>query len=111
MTATLRRQALAPEQALAALGGVGDTVRPWSAPPGACFSLHEHAARKLLVVLRGSITFTVGTDVLAMTRGDLLELEAHTMHEAVVGPDGVDCAETFVPEVPPEESTNQPTEG
>jgi len=75
-------------------------VRHWSASPGERFAPHEHDERKLLIVLRGAITFKVETEVLTMTSGDLLDLPAHTLHRATAGDDGVECVETFVRSTP-----------
>lgn len=100
MTARIERHALAPASAAEELSGRGSAVRRWSASPGERFAPHEHGERKLLVVLRGAISFAIGAEELDMVAGDLLDLPAHTMHRATVGPEGVECAETFVSDEP-----------
>ena len=67
----------------------------WSNDPDAVYGTHEHPYGKVLVVVSGSITFTIngGTRVVAMKPGDRLELPPRTPHSAVVGSDGVVCFE------------------
>ena len=70
----------------------------WSNGPHAVYELHEHPYAKVLVVAAGSVAFTMGPErrVRSMKVGDRLELPAHTLHSAVVGPDGVVCLEAHV---------------
>ena len=67
----------------------------WSNDPHAVYPVHDHAYRKVLVVVSGSITFALGDGqrTVAMKPGDRLVLPAHTPHSAVVGSDGVVCLE------------------
>ena len=75
-------------------------LRPkrWSNGPDAVYGEHAHPYGKVLVVAAGSITFTVngGERVVAMKRGDRLELSPRTPHSAVVGADGVVCLEAHI---------------
>jgi len=96
-----RPGAVPPASAEAVLHARGGTVRRWSAGPGEVFAHHEHQARKLLIVLEGSIAFTIGAELVEMTSGDLLDLPARTPHRAIVGRQGVTCVETFVVEETP----------
>ncbi len=70
----------------------------WSNDPDAVYGEHAHPYGKVLVVVSGSITFTIngGTRVVAMKPGDRLELPRHTPHSAVVGSDGVVCLEAHI---------------
>jgi uncharacterized protein YjlB len=66
----------------------------WSNGPFATYARHRHSYLKILVVLRGSITFSLdGGRALALSAGDRLELPALTNHSALVGPRGVVCLE------------------
>ena len=70
----------------------------WSNDPDAVYALHEHPYRKVLVVVAGAVTFTIGLtqNVVMMRPGDRLELPPHTPHSAVVGPKGVVCFEAQI---------------
>ena len=100
---------------------VREGLRParWANGPDAVYGEHAHPYGKVLVVVSGSITFTI-TDgpstrpagalpgppsnasgerqerVVTMRRGDRLELPPQTPHSAVVGADGVVCLEAHV---------------
>lgn len=68
----------------------------WGNRPGDRYAAHEHSYDKIIVVAAGSIRFGLpdsaagGQDLAA---GDRLELPSGTVHDAVVGPDGVSCLE------------------
>lgn len=71
------------------------TPERWSNGPGATYAVHEHPYAKVLIVAQGEITFRMpgqGREV-RMGPGDRLDLPAHTLHGAVVGPRGVVCWE------------------
>ena len=67
----------------------------WSNGPAVVYPPHTHNYDKLLVCLRGSITFTLDAtgERLELAAGDRLYLPAQTRHRADVGPAGVECAE------------------
>lgn len=71
----------------------------WGNGPGDRYGAHEHAYDKVIVVVRGSITFGLtGPDrALGLGPGDRLELPAGSSHDAVVGPAGVACLEAHLP--------------
>ena len=75
------------------------TFSLWSNGPGDVYAPHSHSYDKLLVCLRGSITFTLplSGERLELAPGDRLSLPAHTVHGAHVGPAGVECAEAHLP--------------
>jgi len=80
LRAQLAREGLNPER--------------WSNGPHAVYAAHEHPYTKVLMVVSGSITFTVaGGRVVPMQPGDRLDLPAHTSHSALVGSHGVVCLE------------------
>lgn len=82
-------------QPSAALWREGGAVERWSSGPRASYGLHDHPYGKLLVVLSGSITFSMGEQprVVTLRPGDRLDLPFRTAHAAVAGPDGVVCLE------------------
>jgi len=66
----------------------------WSNGPLHRYSPHSHAYRKVLYCALGGITFIVsGAGELRLRRGDRLDIPPGAVHSAVVGPDGVTCAE------------------
>jgi quercetin dioxygenase-like cupin family protein len=69
----------------------------WSNGPGHRYAAHRHDYDKVLVCVRGSITFGVEGGLVALAVGDRLELPAGTSHDAMVGPDGVTCLEAHLP--------------
>ena len=70
----------------------------WGNGPHDRYPAHEHGYDKVIVVAAGSIRFGLpgsgGGQDLAV--GDRLELPAGTVHDAVVGPDGVSCLEAHL---------------
>ena len=72
-------------------------LRPtrWANDPKFAYGVHDHPYGKVLVVVSGSITFTIdgGKQVVPMQPGDRLSLPPRTPHSALVGDDGVVCLE------------------
>ncbi len=71
----------------------------WSNGPGDVYAAHDHAYDKVLVCVRGGITFHlggIGRDVV-LDPGDRLDLPAATGHAATVGSAGVTCLEAHLP--------------
>lgn len=67
----------------------------WSNGPHDMYSAHTHGYNKVIYVVRGSITFglpELGQN-LSLKTGDRLDLPAGTVHDAVVGSQGVVCLE------------------
>jgi len=80
-----------------ALAREGFPIERWSNGPHAVYAAHEHPYGKILLVVRGSITFTLNeSDQRVMQAGDRLEVSAHTRHSAVVGSGGVVCLEAHI---------------
>ncbi len=67
----------------------------WSNGPGDTYTPHSHAYHKVLFCAQGTIAFTVqpGGDRIDLMPGDRLDLPPGVVHSAIVGPDGVTCAE------------------
>ena len=79
----------------------GESLEPgtWRNGPGDVYAAHRHAFDKVLVCVRGSITFGLpgrGDSVL-LEVGDRLDLPAGIDHDALVGPAGVTCLESHLP--------------
>lgn len=74
------------------------TYSHWGNGPGDMYATHSHDYDKLVVCLRGSITFTLPAteESITLDVGDRLALPAGTAHGARVGPDGVECAEAHL---------------
>jgi uncharacterized protein YjlB len=71
----------------------------WGNGPGDVYAVHRHGYDKVLVCVRGSITFGLPGrgDRVPLRTGDRLDLPAGVDHDAVVGPDGVTCLEAHLP--------------
>ncbi|MBI3748707.1 MAG: cupin [Chloroflexi bacterium] len=71
----------------------------WSNGPGDRYAAHEHAYDKVIAVEAGSIRFGLPATGWAvdLNAGDRLDLPAGTMHDALVGEDGVSCLEAHLP--------------
>lgn len=67
----------------------------WSNGPHDVYSAHSHSYNKVIYVVEGSITFGLPEfgQQLTMKAGDRLDLPAGTVHDAVVGAEGVVCLE------------------
>lgn len=67
----------------------------WSNGPHDIYSAHSHAYNKVIYVVQGSITFGLPElgKQLTLKAGDRLDLPAGTVHDAVVGSQGVVCLE------------------
>ena len=67
----------------------------WSNSPHDVYSAHSHSYNKVIYVVRGSITFGLPelNQQLTLKAGDRLDLPAATVHDAVVGAQGVVCLE------------------
>ena len=63
----------------------------WSNGPHDVYSAHSHSYDKVIYVVQGSITFGLPEldQKLTLKAGDRLDLPAHTVHAAIVGPQGV----------------------
>ena len=67
----------------------------WSNGAHDVYSAHTHSYDKVIYVVRGSITFGLPElgQKLTLNAGDRLDLPAGTVHDAVVGAQGVVCLE------------------
>jgi mannose-6-phosphate isomerase-like protein (cupin superfamily) len=83
-------------EAAAAFAAAGVSPHRWSNGPGATYPAHRHGSRKLLVCVRGAITFHTPEGDVTLGPGDRLDLQAGVAHSATVGPDGVECLEAAI---------------
>jgi quercetin dioxygenase-like cupin family protein len=67
----------------------------WSNVPGDAYAPHVHDYDKVVVVVRGSITWVLPetNQTIETQAGDRIELPRGTVHAAQVGPQGVACLE------------------
>ena len=67
----------------------------WSNGPHDTYSAHTHSYNKVIYVVQGSITFGLPElgQQLTLKAGDRLDLPAGTVHDAIVGAQGVVCLE------------------
>ena len=70
----------------------------WSNAPGDTYAPHVHDYDKVIVVVRGSITWALPEtqETFETHAGDRIELPRGTWHAAEVGPQGVVCLEGHI---------------
>ena len=70
----------------------------WSNAPGDTYAPHAHDYDKVIIVVRGSITWVLPEtgQTIDTHPGDRIELPRGTWHAAEVGPEGVMCLEGHV---------------
>jgi quercetin dioxygenase-like cupin family protein len=67
----------------------------WSNGPGDRYAPHSHGYDKVIYVVTGSIRFRLPEleESVELKPGDRLDLTAGTVHDAIVGEEGVRCLE------------------
>jgi len=65
--------------------------------PHAVALLHHHANEQIGIVLRGTMTFKIGSETRVLKAGDTYEIPANVPHEATAGPDGAAVIDVFAP--------------
>ena len=77
------------------LADQGYRLHSWSNGPGFWYPVHDHPYHKIIVVLKGSITFYLPAEKreVNLKAGEQLEIPPRTEHSATVGPNGVRCLE------------------
>jgi quercetin dioxygenase-like cupin family protein len=58
---------------------------------------HQHPNEQLGLVLRGSMTFTIGGERRELKAGDTYNIPANVLHGVVAGPDGGVAIDVFSP--------------
>lgn len=73
----------------------GLTPYSWSNGPHDVYAAHSHGYNKVIYVVQGSITFGLPQlhQQVTLQAGDRLDLPTGTIHDAVVGAQGVVCLE------------------
>lgn len=66
-------------------------------PAGAVVPRHRHHNEQLGVLLRGTVRFTVGSDVRELAPGAVWCIPSDVPHEVVAGPHGAVVVEAFAP--------------
>jgi uncharacterized protein YjlB len=87
-----------PDTLRARLRAEGMAPDSWGNRPFDTYAPHEHAYDKVLVCVRGGITFGLPDrgEAVTLGPGDRLDLPAGTRHDAHVGPQGVTCLEAHL---------------
>jgi len=65
--------------------------------PHAVALLHQHTNEQIGIVLRGTMTFKIGSETRVLKAGDTYEIPANVPHEATAGPDGAAVIDVFAP--------------
>lgn len=58
---------------------------------------HDHPNEQIGIVLRGSLTFTIGDETRELQPGDTYVIRANCSHEATAGPAGAVVIDVFSP--------------
>jgi quercetin dioxygenase-like cupin family protein len=66
-------------------------------PAGAVVPQHQHRNEQLGVLLRGSVRFTIGSEVRELVPGAVWCIPGDVPHEVVAGPQGAVVVEAFAP--------------
>lgn len=65
--------------------------------PGAVAATHQHPNEQIGIVLRGSLTFTIGGETRELGTGDTYNIPGGVVHQAVAGAEGAVVIDTFAP--------------
>lgn len=76
------------ERMIEELRATGFVVTEWNDAPHATYEAHAHDHDEVRIVLRGEMTFVVGSRVFRLGPGRRIDLEAGEVHAARAGPAG-----------------------
>lgn len=65
--------------------------------PGSVVEEHDHPNEQIGIVLRGSLTFTVGNETQSLDVGDTYSIPPGVRHTVVTGPEGAVVVDVFSP--------------
>jgi quercetin dioxygenase-like cupin family protein len=65
--------------------------------PGSVVEEHAHPNEQVGILLRGSLTFTVGDETRTLAAGDTYSIPVDATHRVVTGPDGAVVVDVFSP--------------
>jgi quercetin dioxygenase-like cupin family protein len=77
--------------------GAEATLAAIELDPGAEVPEHAHANEQTGVLVRGSLTFRIGTETRELRPGSMWVIPANVPHGVTVGPDGASLYELFSP--------------
>jgi quercetin dioxygenase-like cupin family protein len=60
-------------------------------------AMHQHANEQLGLVLRGAMTFKIGSETRVLKPGDTYEIPGNVPHEATAGAEGAVVIDVFAP--------------
>ncbi len=63
-------------------------IYEWQDKPGAIYEEHSHQGKVVLFITEGQIDFTINGTTHTLKTGDRFDVSPHTLHSAVVGPQG-----------------------
>ena len=65
--------------------------------PGSIVSQHDHPNEQMGIVLRGTLTFTIGDETRELGAGDTYNIPGGVKHRVVTGADGAVVVDVFSP--------------
>jgi len=80
-----------------AVSGAEATLAHIELAPDAAVPEHRHANEQTGMLVRGSLTFTIGGETKTLGPGALWVIPADVPHSVVAGPDGAALLELFAP--------------
>jgi quercetin dioxygenase-like cupin family protein len=80
-----------------ALSGTEATLAAIELDPGAVVPEHAHLNEQTGILVRGSLTFTIGGETKELRPGAAWVIPAHTPHSVEVGAEGASLVELFAP--------------
>jgi quercetin dioxygenase-like cupin family protein len=80
-----------------AVEGAGATFAVMELEPDTHVPEHHHVNEQTGILLRGTMSFTIGDETKQIEPGDMWVIPADVPQSVVAGPDGVTLAELFTP--------------
>jgi quercetin dioxygenase-like cupin family protein len=80
-----------------AVAGDEATLAAIELDPGAVVPEHAHVNEQTGILIRGSLTFTIGGETKKLLPGAMWVIPGHTPHSVEVGPEGAGLVELFAP--------------
>lgn len=65
--------------------------------PNSVVPQHQHHNEQVGIVLKGSMTFTIGSERRSLTAGDTYIIPANVPHDVATGPEGAVVVDVFSP--------------
>ena len=80
-----------------AVNGAEATLAAIELAPGTVVPEHSHPNEQTGILVRGSLTFTIGGETKELRPGAAWVIPAYTPHSVEVGPEGASLVELFAP--------------